>query len=59
MHLRRVADKLHQDVASGLEGLSMRMFTKVLGWSREEVVELIEKVDVDLHSGKMHAYLPM
>jgi hypothetical protein len=50
---------LHQDVASGLEGLSMRMFTKILGWSREEVVELIEKVDVDLHSGKMHAYLPM
>jgi hypothetical protein len=37
----------------------MRMFTRVLGWSREEVVELIEKVDVDLHSGKMHAYLPM
>jgi hypothetical protein len=50
---------LYQDVASGLEGLSMRMFTKILGWTHEEVVELIEKVDVDLHSGKMHAYLPM
>lgn len=37
----------------------MRMFTKVLGWSREEVTDLIEKVDTDLHSGKMHAYLPM
>lgn len=37
----------------------MRMFTKVLGWSREEVVDLIEKVDFDMHSGKMHAYMPM
>jgi hypothetical protein len=50
---------LPQDVASGLEGLSMRMFTKILGWTHEEVVELIEKVEVDLRSGKMHAYLPM
>jgi hypothetical protein len=57
--LRLVAYCLPQDVASGLEGLSMRMFTKILGWTHEEVVELIEKVEVDLRSGKMHAYLPM
>ncbi len=37
----------------------MRMFTKVLGWSREEVLELLEQVSLDMRSGKMHAYLPM
>lgn len=48
-----------QDVAGGLEAISMRMFTKVLGWDRNEVSALLEKVAADIRGGKMHAYLPM
>jgi hypothetical protein len=48
-----------QDLASALEGFSTRLLTKVLGWSHDDMTELIEQVAVELHSGKMHAYLPM
>ncbi|KAL1584432.1 hypothetical protein WHR41_06362 [Cladosporium halotolerans] len=56
---KRLGEMVLDDVAGGLEGFSMRMFTKVLGWSREEVMELLEQVSLDMRSGKMHAYLPI
>jgi hypothetical protein len=48
-----------QDLASALEGFSTRLLTKVLGWSHDDMAELIKEVAVELHSGEMHAYLPM
>jgi len=42
-----------------LEGLSLRMFTQVLGWSQEQVLEHIQEVAADIRSNKMHAYFPM
>lgn len=48
-----------QDILHGLEGLSMRMFTQILGWSREQVLEHIQEVAADIRSNKMHAYFPM
>jgi hypothetical protein len=48
-----------QDLASALEGFSTRLLTKVLGWSHDDMNELLKQVAGELHSGKMHAYLPM
>jgi hypothetical protein len=48
-----------QDLANALEGFSTLLLTKVLGWSHGNMTELIRQVAVELHSGKMHAYLPM
>ena len=48
-----------QDLASVLEGFSTRLLTKVLGWTQGDMTELITQVAVELHGGKMHAFLPM
>ncbi|TEA11438.1 putative methyltransferase tdiE [Colletotrichum sidae] len=40
----------------GLEGLSLGLFTRVLGWSQADVVTLCEEVREDLRNKKMHAY---
>lgn len=44
---------------SGLEAVSMRLFTKVLGWKSEDVKTLIESAAADIESGRMHTYVPM
>jgi len=48
-----------QDLSGALEGFSTRLLTKVLGWTHDDMIELIGQVAVELYSGKMHAYLPM
>ncbi|KAH6855828.1 S-adenosyl-L-methionine-dependent methyltransferase [Chaetomium sp. MPI-CAGE-AT-0009] len=42
-------------VLNGLEGLSMRLYTGVLGWSEEEVRALLERVRGDLADPRVHA----
>jgi SAM-dependent methyltransferase len=42
-------------VLNGLEGLSMRLYTGVLGWSEEEVRGLLERVRRDLADPRVHA----
>lgn len=48
-----------QDIVEALEGVSMRMFTKMLDWSPEDVYKLIDEVKRELEEGKMHLYFPM
>lgn len=42
-------------VLNGLEGLSMRLYTGVLGWSEAEVWALLERVRRDLADPRVHA----
>lgn len=47
------------NVGGGLEGLSMALLTRGLGWSREKVLAYLTDVRKDLHDPKIHAYWPM
>jgi hypothetical protein len=42
-------------VSNGLEGLSMRLYTGVLGWGEAEVKAMLEKVRADLADPRVHA----
>lgn len=39
----------------GLQGISLRAFTKILGWTPEELELLLVDVRKDLRNPKMHA----
>ncbi|KAJ0290140.1 hypothetical protein CBS470a_004025 [Colletotrichum nupharicola] len=39
-----------------LEGLSLGLFTRALGWTRQEVLDLCAKARMDLKNRKIHAY---
>lgn len=41
---------------SGLEGMSVALFTRVLGWSPQEVAVLLAGVRKDLRNRSMHTY---
>ncbi|EFQ24904.1 methyltransferase domain-containing protein [Colletotrichum graminicola] len=40
----------------GLEGFTLRMFTSVLGWTKEEVIVLLAEVRRELKTRTFHAY---
>lgn len=42
--------------AGGLEGLLMALFTRALGWSKEETLAFCVDVRKDLHNLNFHAY---
>ena len=46
-------------MSSGLDGLSMMMLNKVLGWSVEEVQVLVALARKDLANRKIHACWPI
>lgn len=39
-----------------LEGLSLGLFTRALGWTRQEVLDLCAEARMDLKNRKIHAY---
>jgi hypothetical protein len=43
----------------GLEGFSLAIFTRVLGWQPEEVLVFLIKVREDTRNRKIHNYWPM
>lgn len=47
------------NIDRGLEGLSMALLTRGLGWTKEEVVAYLPGVRKDLRSSRIHAYWPM
>ncbi|KAI3536422.1 methyltransferase [Colletotrichum filicis] len=49
----------HENVMMGLEGLSVGLFTRVLGWSRESVDVFLAEVRKDLSNTAIHAYWPV
>ena len=47
------------NMGGNLEGLSLMLFTRGLGWSVEEVLVLVALVRKDLANRQFHAYWPM
>jgi hypothetical protein len=48
-----------ENISSGLHGLSSAVFTRVLGWSAEELEVLLSQVRNDIKDTRIHAYWPM
>jgi hypothetical protein len=44
-----------RQVLNGLEGLSMRLYTGVLGWKEEDILGLLGRVRRDLADPRVHA----
>ncbi len=44
---------------NGLEAFSLRCFCQVLGWERDEVLDLLEKVRVEIMNRKTHVQLEL
>lgn len=49
---------VHANMSPGLDGLSMMLFTKVLGWSEQEVQVLVALARKDMADRRIHAYWP-
>jgi hypothetical protein len=58
-YLKQVALLFQLDLLNGLEGISMKVFTRYMGWTAEEVRMFIVGVRRDLKDRSIHAYLPM
>lgn len=48
-----------QNYDLGLEGLTLGLFTRALGWSREETLTYCAEVRKQLRDRRVHAYLPV
>ena len=46
-------------MSSGLDGLNSAVYTRVLGWTKEELDLLLVKVRRELKDKSIHAYWPM
>ena len=57
--MKEVGDWNLVNMIDGLEGFSVRLFTKVLGWSMEELDTLLSGVKRDLQDKRIHCYWRM
>jgi hypothetical protein len=48
-----------ENLAPSLEGFSMALFTRVMGWTKEEVESYLVDVRKELKNPRIHAYLPV
>ncbi|MBE3045453.1 hypothetical protein IMZ48_23480 [Candidatus Bathyarchaeota archaeon] len=53
--LKEVGGYNHAQASMGLEGLTMRLYTGVLGWSEQEVIAFLARVRKDLNNPRIHA----
>jgi hypothetical protein len=53
---KHLAMLLGHDMSNALESMSMALFTRVLGWERERILELIDKARKDMLNTSLHAY---
>lgn len=48
-----------ENISGGLEALSAAVYTRVLGWSKEELDVFLSQVRRDLKNTSIHTYWPM
>ncbi|KAG0645880.1 putative methyltransferase tdiE [Hyphodiscus hymeniophilus] len=56
-YLKHLSVYFQKDLMDGLEGLSMKLFTNFLGWTKEQVQEFLVGVRKDLQDRSIHAYI--
>ena len=54
---KKIGAWYHTQTSEGLEGFTLRLFTKVLGWKIEEVQVLLASVRKDMKDPKIHVYM--
>jgi len=58
-YLKQVALYFQEDAMNGLEGISMKVLTKFMGWTTEEVRTFLVGVSRDIRDRSIHAYLQL
>jgi hypothetical protein len=58
-HFKELGMWVLEDLGPGLEGLSMGIFTRILGWTKEETDIFLATVWRDMKDTKIHAYWNM
>lgn len=58
-HYKEIGAWCHYNVDQGLEGLSLALFTRILGWSKEETLVFCGKVRNQFKDRSIHAYSPI
>jgi hypothetical protein len=53
---KRLGYMTRTNFVSGIEAMTLALFTRFLGWSREGVLEFIERVRADFQDTSKHAY---
>lgn len=48
-----------ENISAGLQGLSLALFTRGLGWSAEELEVFLVDVRKDMRNNRIHSYWPM
>jgi hypothetical protein len=48
-----------ENFSKGLSGLSIAVFTRVLGWTQEELEVFLAEVRKSMEDTKVHGYYPM
>jgi hypothetical protein len=56
---KRMGAWFRRDMEVGTEGILMGLFTRVLGMTREEVLELVVELKREMRDPKIHAYQPL
>lgn len=49
----------HENIAGGLYGVSVALFTRALGWTKEELEVFLVDVRKELKDMKIHSYFPL
>ncbi|KAH6876419.1 S-adenosyl-L-methionine-dependent methyltransferase, partial [Thelonectria olida] len=57
--LKEIGSWTLENISSGLDGLSAAVYTRILGWSKEEMDVLLAGVRADLRNPRVHAYWPI
>lgn len=58
-HYKEIGQWCHYNADSGLEGLSLALFTRIHGWTKEETLLFCSKVRKDFRDRSIHAYSPV
>jgi hypothetical protein len=58
-HMKELGMWSHENITSSLEGLSVALFTRALGWSMAELEVLLVDVRKEMSDTKIHAWVPM
>lgn len=56
---KRIGAWYQRDLKMATEGIMMGLFTRMLGWKKEEVDELLVKVLADMDDKNIHSYQPL
>lgn len=56
---KRLGAWYQRDLKMATEGIMMALFTRVLGWKKEQVDELLVKVLADMDDKNIHSYQPL